>query len=302
MFRLGIASKDQIPTHRTRRSESAVALTLLSEFDCPLSDDDEARLSLIYEMFGLENGTWMKTYPRRFSVLDEAIESVVGTTFSPTQPIRVREMAASNAITSRELFERLSARFGSRVSLLATDICDALQLAPVRNSRWQVVFDPMGSPRQFIRGRFILAARERPRRYLVNWLILKTLRSRLVAKADRSAARRIDLFHPCSRALAKANSRFKLGREDVLSPDPEPCDILRILNLSHRLPFDPARPWFVSACRLLSDGGLLILGDAPLIQSALAATVFRRQGDRFTVVAEQQLPYEHQEAVLGLRL
>jgi hypothetical protein len=302
MFRLGVISKDRIP-EAVVPPGPAVALTLLDEFKTPMSDADEARLAVIYEMI-VEGALFspMRTFSNRFRSLDRAIADAIEASFRPEQPILVHDMAASNAITSLELFEYLTQRVGNRVSLRATDYFDALYVVTIPNTRWKVILDAVGEPLQFIRGRLILGRRE-PRRFVINWLLQIILTPRLSRQARRwPPTHRIGLFHPRCVALAGAARGFTLARENAVNPETTSCDVLRIMNLSLRFPLDQSRPWFGPAFRTVMDGGLLVVGDEALKESPLAATIFQHCRDRFLAIRDFAGGYVHRQAVLDLNL
>ena len=215
-------------------------------------------------------------------------------------------MAASNAITSLELFEYLTRQFGNRASLRATDYFDAVYVVPIPKTEWKVIFDAIGQPVQFIRGRLVLSAGREPRRYVVNWLLQKILTPVLLRRAaavrEAHNVHRIALFHPRCVAVAGAKRGFTLAREDALNPDTTCYDVLRIMNLSLRLPLDPSKPWFGPACRTVADGGLLVIGDAPLKNGPIAVTIFQRCGSRFSPLRDLGGGYEHRQTVLDLDL
>jgi len=303
VFRLGVISKKQIPTAIVPPGP-AIALTLLEEFSDPMSDADEARFAGIYEMLQQGPEFSMKTFPNRFGELDTAIADALETTTTPDRQIRVHDMAASNAITSLELFECLHSRFRGNVSLRASDYFDALYLVSIPESRWKVIFDAGGSPVQFVRGRLVLSANREPRRYLINRLLQKCVAPALLRKASAglSGGHRIALFHPRCVAAASACARFTLGREDVFKPETTSYDALRIMNLLIHVPPDRSRPWFVPACRTVGDGGLFVIGIAPLRTDPIDATIFQRCGSRFNPLRDLGGGYEHRQAVLDLDL
>src|SRR5690349_18892938 len=127
MLQFGILSKNEIPTTAPRAGDLCIALTLLKEFSVPLSEEDEARLAVLYGILLDETGSGMITYPGRFSKLDDVIEQEIERAFGKA-PVRLREMAASNAVTSLELFDRLKKR--GNITFLATDFFDAVYVVP----------------------------------------------------------------------------------------------------------------------------------------------------------------------------
>ena len=80
---------------------------ILKRLTGPLTEADETALEALYEQMpaGL---AWKTTYRRRFAALDDLIAAEVEARFA-AGPISVHDMAASSAITSLDLYRRLSA-------------------------------------------------------------------------------------------------------------------------------------------------------------------------------------------------
>jgi hypothetical protein len=299
MFRFGIVSKDRIPDPLSI-SHSAIAITLVSEFKAPLTERDEDCLTAIYGAMMVGPRMWMTTYPHRFAALDDAIAAVLQQRYDQGRPIRVRDMAASNAVTSLELHHHLTSQFGDRVSTRATDYLDALYVVMMPGSRWEIVCDVTGRPRQFIRGRIVLSGEREPRRYPLNWALQKIVAAALPGRLGLQRAQRIELFHPCCLAAALNDHRFTLGHEDAFSPDQVPCDVMRVMNFTHQMPQANAQRWLTPVCRLVSDGGLLVLGDCPKRDSPMDATIFERQGSQFAPLRDIEGGYQLRQAVVAL--
>jgi len=288
-------SKGDIPLKADGERHSDIALTLIKAFTAPLSQSDEARLSVLCRSLPDETGSGMITYPGRFARLDDVIEREIEGNFG-ARPVRIREMAASNAITSLELFERLKGREGG-ISVYATDFFDAVIVVPVAG--WVVVFDAERRPIQFVGKRLVIPANGGiRRRYWFNRLLRKWLVARVLPKAVEGAqllsSQWMSLFHPRCLAMAQSDSHFKLGRESILSPDDAACDVLRVMNLR---PLD-----LTAACKLIADKGLLIVGNCFKPSDPLDATVFRRRADCFEVLRDLGAGFPGKQTILEMRL
>jgi hypothetical protein len=236
-----------------------------------------------------------RTFKGRYRNIDEATEEV-----AKGPVIRVREMAASNAVTSLELFERLSARFGEGVSALATDHYDAIYVA--RRGGWVVVFDADHHLLQFVGRHMVLSAVKRERTIL-NRLAQKWLMASMRPTEEHSNARRIELFHPRCLAVARRNNRFVLAREDAFNPQSLPCDLLWIMSFSSSLPNDNVAAQFLhSACHNIVEGGLLVAGDHRDLNEEPSATIFRRLSGRLISLRDLGAGYEKKSAALSLSL
>jgi hypothetical protein len=314
VFRYGIVSRDQIASETPRRlAMPGIALTLLADFREPLSDNDEAQLATIYNDLGAGPFNSKRTFPHRCRIVDEAIEIEIEKTYKRGRPIHIHEMAASNAITSLELFERLNRRFGEAVSVRATDFFDAIFVVSVPQGWWRVVFDAEGQPLQFVGKRMVISARQKERRrYPINRAIRKILMMTVLPKAAtilseskgtvNDSVQRIELFHPRCLAMARSDNRFSLGRENIFEPGPPVWDILRIMNLTRSMPLDRAKLALANAGGRIVDGGLLVLGDSPDDGIDLATTIFQRQAQRLVAIRDVAGGYEKKRAVLDMDL
>lgn len=172
------------------------------------------------------------TKPGRYSELDEVIAAEVVRRFAG--PISVHELGAGNAITSVELFRRLSR--DRDVTFRASDYYDHITVA--RRFGIDFISDAHGNPLQIGIGRVGI---------------------RPVFRSWPSGGRRISLFHPEAIELARTNPRFTLGNDDFFQPDPGPYHVIRLMN-----GFSPDaeyRDRIVAALRrTLTPDGILIFG------------------------------------------
>ena len=304
MLRFGIVTKNEIPTERAGDVMPAVALTLLPQFKAPLSEKEEAQLAYIFASLDATPVGQMKTFPDRYRELDGLIAARI----AGDKPIRVHDMAASNAITSLELFERLTGRFGDRVSVLASDYFDRLHAVRLRRAGWTTVFAAHGHPLQFVGRRMVISVARERKRYPVNqWLRKALMRSELPRAAEHLKANggeieRISLFHPRCLETARRNSQFKLGQDDAYNPRHEPVDVLRIMNLPEIEAPETVNDWLQKIGRNVNDGGLLVLGNARDGHRQIAVTIFRRQGQHFTALADLLSGFTRRHAVVELLL
>jgi hypothetical protein len=285
-----------------------LAFTLLADFTAPVApgEEDEALFRLYLHAIG---GTVPKrTWRGRHSRFDELLVEEIEARFPADAALRVHDMAASNAITSLELFHRLSHR--ERLGFLATDISDAIHVVSPAAGGWRVVFDADKKPLQFIGRRMVLPA-DRPerKRYLVNRAIRQVLLATVLPRARRLLAAgqgsSIPLFHPECVALARADARFRLGRDDVLRPRPGRYDVIRIMGL---LGFRRFTPEAISAAvqavsRQLAPGGLLAIGGNCSRQGGpFNGTIYRRDGDRLRALRDLDGGDFRKGLILGIAL
>src|SRR5690606_22113047 len=134
--------------------------------------------------------------------------------------------AASNGITSLELFDKLQTHQG--LKLHASDYFDHLLLVRVPETHWTVVFDVDKRPLQAVGGRFVISLqRDALKRHPANRLVQAWVRRRVLPKAEQalSAAsdeasistdgphiRNVSLFHPLCQRRSQSDNRFQLRR------------------------------------------------------------------------------------------
>ena len=118
--------------------------------------------------------------------------------------------------------------------------------------------------------------------------------------ADGGEIERISLFHPRCLETAHSNGQFKLGQDDAYNPRQEPVDVLRIMNLPEIESPEAIKDWLQKIGRNVIDGGLLVLGNARDGHRQIAATIFRRQGQRFAALADLLSGFTRRQAVVEL--
>lgn len=318
MIRYGIVSREQIPlaeTGASLRRFPLVALTILREFDENLSVSDEKRLDLVYATIRGGPDNLKVTFAGRYKAIDSQVVEEIEKIFPDDRPLRIHDMAASNAITSFELFERLKHRDHVRVH--ATDYYDAVYVVSVAGSRWKVIFDAEDQPLQFVgTGMVVQATKMRKKnrlRYPVNWAIQRILfasvlpKARQILKTDGNdeSVERIELFHPKCIATARSDSRFTLGRDNLLAPAAGAYEVVRILGVVNFFGRDLIEPMFRAVCEHVVDGGLLIAATMNYVKkdpAQVPTTIFQRRGDRFAAIRDLFDGHPYRELILSLRL
>lgn len=298
MLQLGIFSKDQIPLGPPSRRERPIAFTLLADFVDPLTENDEVRLGrLLHTMSAGTNVKW--TYAHRYKAIDEIIEAEIKARFDGG-PLRIRELAASNAITSLELFERLRSR--ESVSVVATDFFDAVYVSAAHG--WKVVFDAEGNPLQFLGRPLVIGAQSKERwanRQLRKWLRAKVL-PEAVSALRNGNGQRLALFHPRCLRTAEQDSRFVLRREDAFNPGIWVCEVLRIMGFGNSIRPELTEVFFRRIANQIVPGGLLVVGDQPCEENEVAVTIFERAAGQLRPIHVLGGGYSRQRTLEGLRL
>lgn len=261
------------------RKAPLIAITLLEEMSPSLSD--EPLIEAIYDQIG--GGPHAKrTFPRRYGKIDAAmLEWVLAD--MPERQISIHDMAASNAITSVELFEFLRGQHD--ISLHASDYYDAVRVVTTTGwGDWKVAFDVHDEPVQFIGKNWVVApnARKYPvNRALANLLarfVLPEARSRLA----NGQARKLPLFHPNAMALSRTSEAFTIGRDDLFMPAPGNYDIVRIMSAFAGFADEDVKNGLARIGPTLREGGYLVIGrNRGRHTEEIPTSFFIRRNDRF---------------------
>jgi len=194
-------------------------------------------------------------------------------------------MAASSAITSLDLYRRLSA--SHQVTMRASDYYDAIHL--VRAVLWHVSFDVEGHPIQV----------EGPLRRPLKRLVVRYARAGL--KAGR--AERLSLFHPSARAIAARDPHFQLAKESFFSPLAHRYHVVRVMNalIEQHLSRDRIEAALRAIIPTVAERGLLVLGrNADEEDGRIQATIFARGRDAFFALHDMSEGYSMKAVVLAL--
>ena len=297
---------------------SALAATALEAMPARPSHAQEVLIADIHD--SLRGGSQHSRYTQRqrLAALDCRLGEILAER-GAWQRIRIHDMAASNAITSLELFDYLRDR--EPVSLKASDYYDRLHIVNV-GDRWRVAFDVDLKPIQYIGRRMMVCARRPdPDVPTVDTIVKPALQALLLPPALAALQRALDdtraqpvqndryhqmsLFHPRCRSEAAADARFELQRDDLFSPAPYRYDVVRVANALSTDFMSEAR--IIAGVRAVAativEGGLLVLGrNAAGGDGPARGTIFALNRDRLIPLADVAGGYQHKEAVRQLTL
>jgi hypothetical protein len=321
MIKFGIMSRHQIRAkagelRSSRRSWPFVAHTILKDFDENLTGDDELMLALVYG--SIPGGPHVRkgTSVYRYATFDGALVEEIEKTFPPGEAIRIHDMAASNGITSLELFERLKHR--ENISIRASDYYDALSFVSFPGSNWQAVFDAEGRPLQIVGKRMVIPAipldAAVKRKYPLIWIMQKILLMTVLPRAarilkdgadkDGAQIEKIQLFHPKCLAASRSDPRFTLDRDDLFAPAAGSYEVIRVMGVDNFLPADRIEPMFRAVAEHIVEGGLLVVS-SHIGESRRAKTptaIFQRHGGRLTLTRDLDPGYPYKDLLTGLDL
>jgi hypothetical protein len=311
----GPGAQRALAAEAARRGWWPFAYTLLESIGPAYRAADEPLLERLYQSMAGGEGVFKITRRHRFRDLDERLTQELTGRFAGADQLTLHDMAASNGITSLDLFRRLSK--DRTVTVHATDYFDALWMVDLPGERWTVVFDVDRRPLQVVGSGFVISCRQPPPlRYPVNRMLRTWLMKRVVPSAQArltygaepdgpggvgmaAGVRRVPLFHPECVIEARSERGFHLGRHDMFQPNPHPCQVVRILNALTPAHFSPDRvtAGIRAGATNLARGGLLILGRSPEDDSRTRATAFEWTGETLATVWELNGGYEWPELV-----
>jgi hypothetical protein len=284
---------------------SKLAATALATMPAEPSETEEAQIADIYDSIRGGPAHSKYTGPRRLRGLDAALGTHLAGRQTGTR-LRVHDMAASNAITSLEMYDCLRARLP--VSVRATDYFDRLLIVEALPG-WRAVFDVDLKPIQYVGRRMMLCARRPDPRSAPSERILKPLlQRRLLPPALRALSagpQRISLFHPRCLARAVEDSGFTLDRDDIFQPLPDLYDAVRVANAlsTDFMPEPKVMEGVKKVAAAVTDGGLLVLGrNAQSGDGPVSGTIFTRKGRRLFAVEDILDGYRQRAAVLQLAI
>ena len=298
------------------------AYTLLADLEDDFTSGDDPLLERLYRSMRGGDHVQKITHRNRFAALDEWLLNDLERRFGHERPIAIHDMAASNGITSLELFMRLAQR--ANVAVHCSDLHDAIYLVFPNGSRWKTIFDPDGRPLQYVGCGLVLSGyRPESLRYPVNravqiWAdrcVLQRAANLLKAanfRHDQDAVqlsdgtvRRIKLVHPECVRLARSEPRFTVGRDDLFSPKPGQFNIIRIMNAltAHHFEVERVLEGIFRCAANLVEGGMFIVGrSVDQENGCLRATAFVRRQSSLIPCRDFSEGYELKHLVRDIKL
>jgi hypothetical protein len=228
----------------------------------------------------LSSGVWRTSYRGRLRDVDKLVNPHLVALCAGKEHFEVHDWAASDALVSSEWAQLLFREF-PHCKFVASDLTLYLVEA-YRGNREACVFEPDGTPLQYIRPPFVipLNKRESPA-FLVNRLL--RVRAERYADSLRKAVsvcrwtgvddpteycsphvriRLLPLVHPEARILQRQKPGFRIMLHSVLLPLRERVHVIRTMNILQRGYFGDAQ--LASGAQAVLDslvaGGLWILG------------------------------------------
>src|SRR3954468_2998069 len=119
-----------------RLSHSRVSLHLLAIPDEP-SPEDVGLFEKLMPHVQLSSGVYRTTYRQRFRALNPAVNNLLRQSFSPSEPLRVEDWAASDCLTSAEWAAELFPLFPD-LEFVASDLL--LFLLQAKKKKGQELF------------------------------------------------------------------------------------------------------------------------------------------------------------------
>ena len=325
MLKLGVTKLGQSSAHALREEAEnrgwwPFSYLMLRDVNATYTDEDERLLTRLYRSMAAGNRIHKITRRGRFKDIDERLMACCQERFSRISPIVIHDMAASNGITSLDLFKRISAERDVKVHV--TDYYDRLFIVHPSWSHWSVVYDRGKTPLQFVNDRFVLSGYRRElSRYPVNCLLQWWFRRWRLSVFDRilqdfletpleqiresSAVEIVKLFHPLCLREERKQSAFSLGHHNIFEPNPVSAHVVRAMNVitHHHLSSAQLAPAIRNCFENLMPGGLVILGRSfDEIDSSNHATAYEVNLGRIQEAWRIGNGYEHDDLVMDIQL
>lgn len=293
MFKLGVHSIQQLRKGRTRTiigTAKKVSVTLLDKID-DLETSSDAYASIMF-CLNDDRGAFKRTYAKRFDEFnDKCIETILGTFEKPV--LEFHDAGVSSAETSVEFFENLSAHYDD-LSYVASDYDPYLTVLGPKSVTVSIASS--GSILEIALPPFVFTNQPPDRWfYPVNRLLFFITREfwakPLVARYQAGSlptenVRKINLFSPRARQLAKKDGRFRLRQHDLMSRFDETYHCLRAMNVLNDSYFsaDQMQQVLLNVHESLRVNGLFIVGSNQDPGSPVAGAVYSKGDIGFDLV------------------
>ena len=117
---------------------------------------------------------------------------------------------------------------------------------------------------------------------------------------DASSVRQVRLFHPRCVAKAGKDSRFSLGKHNILESARSFYEVVRLMGVVGTFPSDLLQSVFRKIGESLVDGGIFVAGLRN--ECNVSTTIFQRRAGRFHAIRDIADGYVCKETVLNLDL
>jgi predicted ester cyclase len=298
MVRFGICTEDQYfrVVQDQRIALPHVAYNLLDVGERPTERQIRA-FEDISMLLRTSNGTFRTTFPKRFLDVDEASLRLMQRTFAADAEIRVQDRAVSHGLTSWEWAQRVFPAFPN-ARFEASDIL--AELYEVARGGTAYIVEPNGRALQFIKRPFVVSLEhDEPKRFPVNRLVALWAKRRFdrmaggkdwmsAAEARHWRVRRIPYVHPRVREMARGNERFRFRVMSVFEIEPQPCAVIRTMNIFNESYFSDEQlaKGAAAVFQSLQPGGIWIVGRT-LEEDLSNHATFLRRAERGWEVAER---------------
>jgi hypothetical protein len=281
-----------------RFAHTRVSLQLLALPESP-SREDGALFEKLMPHVRLSSGVYRTTYRQRFRSLNPVVNTIMRSSFSPSQQLRVEDWAASDCLTSAEWASELLPLFPD-LEFTASDLLLFLFEVKRKGREERFIVEPDATPLQYIRPPFVVRlSQPEPKLFLVNWLLARsarkswsrvrrslelpsssTLTEETTVDANGWEIRKLPLVHPEALKLARHDSRFFIRSHSAFTHADQPCHVIRTMNIYNRayFPEDRLREGVRAVLGSLTPDGIWIVGrTADEAATSHNATVFRKE-------------------------
>lgn len=269
---------------------------------------ERARLEeRILLLFSDDRGAFKRTYEERFSKFDDYVCRVVEKNMSPKEKLNVADLAVSDGRTSVCFYRRLKGAFPD-LDMLCTDYGNSVRIYRGRVIR--VAVSSQGDIVETVFPPFVFNNIKGDHGfYFVNRLVSKIvgpLAKSLVKKRAGRPDEVIELYSAAAKELQSKEAGFSLAERDIRHPFPQAGNyhIIRAMNILNADYFceDDIRTVISNIFAALKDGGLFVVGSNEEAESEVHGSVYRKMGNRFSVVKEFSGGPPIKDSILGFCL
>jgi hypothetical protein len=279
VFKRGIWRLRELQSVRELPPKKSVSYSLLKFARLGTSESILAFEKIIRNL-ELSSGVWRTTYRGRLRDVDELVSPHLAAFCATKEQFEVHDWAASDALVSSE-WAQLVFRAFPHCKFAASDV--TLHLVEVtRGNREAYVFEPDGTPLQYIRPPFVIPLNKKESSaFLINHM-LRVRAGRFADSLRRAVSvcrwadvddptefcfppvtiRLLPLVHPEALNLHRQKPGFRIMLHTALSPLRERVHVIRTINIFQRGYFGDAQ--LANGAQAVLDslvtGGLWILG------------------------------------------
>lgn len=275
---------------RVLKIQRPISITLYEKAMC--EPDAEALQEKILLPFSDGRGAYKRTYRNRFESFDAlALQALQTHLPKDSTSLAVLDAGISDGRTAVDFFRLVQAHCPLS-HYEATDYDPEVFILTDQGTT--VTCDRHGQPLEVLFPPFVFyPIRRADRFFLFNSVVWLYVKSKILPhilelfRLHPERAHKVQLFCKAAQDLQKSDTRFVLGRHNLLEAPKRTFQVIRAMNVLNVSYFTPDQMQTVVRNLLqgLEDGGLLITGSNQDAGSIVDGGIYRKAGAAFTLVA-----------------